>query len=724
MLPNHLPTIRLTVYLAARVLCISLLLVLGFSSVAHGMSFYSYGENGSTCWQTGQPGTSSFACDSVGAEYIPGHEVEGGISAQIALTTSGDYCGFYRLGDTLTSEDSSDDSINTGYETPTPYGEYQEDDAYQNVCQAYSNHWGQEVQDLAPKNGCWETCGMNHYASFGGQETSDRPWSSAFSEPSLVVSADADPQGLKRTGTGTDVGAWGYLCPVLKDTATGNVLEYCLQEWRSKFNAAEWTQERVGTCASGDGTNIDTIQTYFWPGTAFATEGSGSANTFVFEGSGTRYYEASITRTNLETAIKADNEKCGRSSSTNPANYALIGVEQGLEGWRELAYLGGNTAGLELHTTYSSAPPEVATGSASEVGAEQALLTGTVNPDGAETSYYFQYGTSTNYGNSTGHVGAGSGTSGVNASATIGELAQETTYHYRLVATNEHGTEYGADHTVSMGPRMSVGLINTNGAVYSPNPLSVQWKVISPSDHPSVVSVSGTSVGYIDATGAYWSSEPATVPFTKLCGPESNPTAISVSGKMVGVINSSGAQYSPEPLTVGWKQVSSASNHPSAISVGGTAVGYIDSTGAYWSKEPPTVGFTELTGASGKPTAISVSGKMVGLINSSGGVYSPEPLTVGWKTFSAASNHPSTVSVNGTAVGYIDSTGAYWSKEPPTIAFTELYGASAKPTVLSVSGTSVGLITSGGAYFSREPLTVQWTWLSSSAATPTAISVG
>ncbi len=197
---------------------------------------------------------------------------------------------------------------------------------------------------------------MNHYVSFGSQGTSDRPWSSSFSTPTLVVSAEADPQVLNRTGSGNNVGAWGYVCPVLKDTTTGDVLEYCLQEWRSKYNSAEWANERIGTCAGAGNTTIDTIQSYFWPGTRFATEYGGSANTFIFEGNGPRHFEAGITRENLENAINSDNATCKRASSTNPANYALIGVEHGLEGWRELALLGGSTANLQLRTEYTSVP--------------------------------------------------------------------------------------------------------------------------------------------------------------------------------------------------------------------------------------------------------------------------------------------------------------------------------------------------------------------------------
>lgn len=46
-------------------------------------------------------------------------------------------------------------------------------------------------------------------------------------------------------------------------------------------------------------------------------------------------------------------------------------------------------------------PPSVATTAASSVTTTQAVLNGTVNPNGIEATYYFEYGPSTSYGSST-----------------------------------------------------------------------------------------------------------------------------------------------------------------------------------------------------------------------------------------------------------------------------------------------------------------------------------
>jgi hypothetical protein len=81
------------------------------------------------------------------------------------------------------------------------------------------------------------------------------------------------------------------------------------------------------------------------------------------------------------------------------------------------------------------------------VTATSATLNGTVNPNGASITYYFEYGPSSDYGSSTPAQSLGSGASDVSVSATITGLISCTTYHYRIVGTNYSGTSYGDDVT-------------------------------------------------------------------------------------------------------------------------------------------------------------------------------------------------------------------------------------------------------------------------------------
>ncbi len=86
---------------------------------------------------------------------------------------------------------------------------------------------------------------------------------------------------------------------------------------------------------------------------------------------------------------------------------------------------------------------------ADEVGTSEAKLGALVNPGGIQTSYRFEYGATSAYGSSTpfpeGSVGEGVESHAVWASAS--SLAPGSTYHYRVVASNELGTVYGPDQT-------------------------------------------------------------------------------------------------------------------------------------------------------------------------------------------------------------------------------------------------------------------------------------
>ena len=79
------------------------------------------------------------------------------------------------------------------------------------------------------------------------------------------------------------------------------------------------------------------------------------------------------------------------------------------------------------------------------------------------TTYRFEYGTSTSYGLQTAEADAGSGTGAVDASADLSGLTTDTTYHYRVVATNAAGVDRGSDHTLKTAaapgpPGASTGL--------------------------------------------------------------------------------------------------------------------------------------------------------------------------------------------------------------------------------------------------------------------------
>lgn len=91
--------------------------------------------------------------------------------------------------------------------------------------------------------------------------------------------------------------------------------------------------------------------------------------------------------------------------------------------------------------------PNASTTGASPITPSAAAVNGIINPNSESTSYYFQYGPTSTYGSTTQDQAVGSGSSAVNVSANLSGLAAETTYHYRVAASNAWGTTYGPDRT-------------------------------------------------------------------------------------------------------------------------------------------------------------------------------------------------------------------------------------------------------------------------------------
>ena len=89
------------------------------------------------------------------------------------------------------------------------------------------------------------------------------------------------------------------------------------------------------------------------------------------------------------------------------------------------------------------------TGAVTALAASAATLNGTCTPGGIyEAAVSFQYGTTTAYGSQTAAIQEGPGLASRPASAAISGLAANTTYHYRIVATDTNGlTSPGADRS-------------------------------------------------------------------------------------------------------------------------------------------------------------------------------------------------------------------------------------------------------------------------------------
>jgi hypothetical protein len=110
--------------------------------------------------------------------------------------------------------------------------------------------------------------------------------------------------------------------------------------------------------------------------------------------------------------------------------------------------------------------PSASTGPARGVSYATATLTGSVNPQGQDTTYFFQYGPTKAYGLQTALADAGAGKRTVNVSLAISGLQPITRYHFRLLAVNASGAAAGGDRSF-MTTKVPLSL----AILVSPNPV-------------------------------------------------------------------------------------------------------------------------------------------------------------------------------------------------------------------------------------------------------------
>ncbi|HOX57256.1 MAG TPA: FG-GAP-like repeat-containing protein [Candidatus Paceibacterota bacterium] len=81
------------------------------------------------------------------------------------------------------------------------------------------------------------------------------------------------------------------------------------------------------------------------------------------------------------------------------------------------------------------------------IASNTATLNGVVNPGGNNATAWFEWGTTTNYGNFTAPQALGSGLNPTNFSQFLAGLAGGVAYHFRAVASNSFGLSFGSDQS-------------------------------------------------------------------------------------------------------------------------------------------------------------------------------------------------------------------------------------------------------------------------------------
>ena len=170
--------------------------------------------------------------------------------------------------------------------------------------------------------------------------------------------------------------------------------------------------------------------------------------------------------TSTSYGSKTAEHSAGSGGSAVPVTIGVSGLARGrVYHYRLVATSDAGTSRGADQTFSTVGAPSVTTDAASSVAPTSARLNGRVTPNGAATSWYFEYGTTTRYGSRTPTKNAGSGTNAAKVSFSLTGLRRTTTYHYRLVAANGSGTTAGGDRSfsTSLAPAVRTGAAQSVG---------------------------------------------------------------------------------------------------------------------------------------------------------------------------------------------------------------------------------------------------------------------
>lgn len=142
-------------------------------------------------------------------------------------------------------------------------------------------------------------------------------------------------------------------------------------------------------------------------------------------------------------------QSAGSGSAGVPVSVGVGGLQAGTSYKFRIAVqtlFAGDGLSAEESFTTSASVPDAQTIYPQARTATTAILTGLLNPNNSATEYHFEYGETTAYGSKAPVPdGAQAGGSIVVVTAPVSGLQPDTTYHYRLVATNGEGVDLGDD---------------------------------------------------------------------------------------------------------------------------------------------------------------------------------------------------------------------------------------------------------------------------------------
>jgi hypothetical protein len=223
-------------------------------------------------------------------------------------------------------------------------------------------------------------------------------------------------------------------------------------------------------------------------------------------------------------------------ASSTPVSLQLVNLEPNATyHYRlEAANSNGTNSGEDETFTTPPAAPSLDNESASAVTQTLATLNASIDPNNEDTTYQIEYDTSEYaagepvhaHGTTLPEADIGSGYGDVVVGASLSDLTPDTTYHFRVIATNAAGTSVGGDRAFTT-PSLLFPIVENSGVAsgVSPNAATLA-ATVDPQGVPTTYEFDlGTDTSY----GTRIFGEEA------LSGPGSETVSIALQGLAAGI---------------------------------------------------------------------------------------------------------------------------------------------------------------------------------------------
>jgi DNA-binding beta-propeller fold protein YncE len=288
-----------------------------------------------------------------------------------------------------------------------------------------SHEWAESATDPIPVNEYWGWSLTDIQGEIADLCNDGTPAEHAEMAPGIWVAKLADDYLWSANGTPCVA---HDAAPVRFQAATGaSEVGVRRATLRGTLNPAGWAGYYQFAITGPEGTSYIPVRFENWPEKhyGFASIGNGFAAVPV---------SAQIANLHPGTTYSVRLEAAG--ALTNPGVFSELGHGKIFDG-------GQSTFTTPVWT------PAISGESVTGRSTNSATVNAQIRPEESSTRFHIEWGMTTAYGTSTPIIDEpiGSGSSFVPVSVPLGGLKPETTYHYRVVATNSEGTAYGSDHS-------------------------------------------------------------------------------------------------------------------------------------------------------------------------------------------------------------------------------------------------------------------------------------